>query len=161
MEGPHGQSGGAGQATGRAVAKGAVAAGKDFGKYGIGQPCVMGTIGDYVVVNGALITMAGLGVFASVASCATVIGCVEGGTLGFGGAGAAGYGLYANNRAFWLVVPVLGGDGTVVESCPRTRQRRWPGAAVPEHTSRHRTGHRARMVTRGRPRGNGPVMRAP
>lgn len=88
-------------AGGRAVAKGAVAAGKDFGRCVTGQPCVIGTIGNYVAVNGALVTMAGLGVFAGLMSCTTVIGCLPGGTLGFGGAGAAGYGLYAYNRAFW------------------------------------------------------------
>ena len=66
-----------------------------------GLPCTAGSVTEYVAVNGALLGLAGLGIYAGVVSCATLIGCIAGAPLGFGGAAAALYGLYLYNQAVW------------------------------------------------------------
>jgi hypothetical protein len=54
-----------------------------------------------IAVDGGLLVMAGLGVAVGVASCVAVLPCIVGGTLGFGGAGAALYGMYRFNRSIF------------------------------------------------------------
>lgn len=103
--------GGAGQATlrgavtgGRAVAKGAVAVGQDFGKCVIGQPCVIGEVADYITVNGALIAGVAGGVALGVVSCnpaSGVLTCVGGVVAGAQVASASAAGLYYYNRAVY------------------------------------------------------------